>query len=66
MSTRRSGVSSSAKRQRVGEDQAAFRIGVADFDVEAFARRIDVRAGRNASPATEFSTAGIKHAQRNF
>ena len=30
------------KRQRIGQDQAAFGVGIADFDRDAFARFVDV------------------------
>ena len=46
------------KRQRVGEDQAAFGIGIADLDRDALARRVDVaraeaRRRRSSSPPPE-------------
>ena len=55
----RSGFSSSASTERVGQHQPAFRIGVADLHRQALARAPDVSGPDRRSPPTLFSTAGI-------
>ena len=54
------------ERQRVGEDQPALGIGIADLDRDALARRVDIARPETAEPAIEFSTAGISTRSRTF
>ena len=59
------------KRERVGEDQAAFGIGVADLDGEALARGVDVAraeggAGDRSSRRPESARAAAPAARASI
>ena len=51
------------ERQRIGQDEPALGIGVADLDGEALAAR-ETSPGRKALPEIAFSTAGISTRRR--
>jgi hypothetical protein len=52
------------ERQRIGQDEPPFRIGVVDLD-RLPVRAVRISPGRKALPATAFSTAGIRTRRRS-